>query len=62
MKSNVIAGFKATGLWPVNLAKVLMNPIVIEIPSPAVTQALGQVLAFVTQDPTVRLLFRKIGS
>ncbi|SCV59359.1 uncharacterized protein FFFS_13928 [Fusarium fujikuroi] len=37
MKSNVIAGFKATGLWPVNLAKVLMNPIVIEIPSPAVT-------------------------
>ncbi|SCV42519.1 related to transposase [Fusarium fujikuroi] len=36
-KSNAIAGFKATGLWPVNLAKVLMNPMVTETPSPAVT-------------------------
>ncbi|CCT63413.1 related to transposase [Fusarium fujikuroi IMI 58289] len=84
-KSNAIAGFKATGLWPVNLAKVLMNPMVTETPSPAVTanspakeqdlsllktprssvqlrQALGQVPASATQDPTVRLLFRKIGS
>ncbi|SCN96763.1 related to transposase [Fusarium fujikuroi] len=84
-KSNAIAGFKATGLWPVNLAKVLMNLMVIETPSPAVTanspakeqdlsllktprssvqlrQALGQVPASATQDPTVRLLFRKIGS
>ncbi|SCN90426.1 related to transposase [Fusarium fujikuroi] len=74
-KSNAIAGFKATGLWPVNLAKVLMNPIVTETPSPAVTanspakeqdlsllktprssiqlrQALGQVPASATQDPT----------
>ncbi|KAF4414640.1 hypothetical protein FACUT_14106 [Fusarium acutatum] len=37
MKSNAIAGFKATGLWPVNLAKVLMNPMVTETPSPAIT-------------------------
>ncbi|KAJ0126875.1 Uncharacterized protein HZ326_30020 [Fusarium oxysporum f. sp. albedinis] len=36
-KSNAIAGFKATGLWPINLVKVLMNPIVTKIPSPAVT-------------------------
>ncbi|QGI82186.1 hypothetical protein CEK25_008915 [Fusarium fujikuroi] len=85
MKSNAITGFKATRLWPVNLAKVLMNPIVTETPSPAVTanlpakeqdlsllktprssiqlwQALGQVPASATQDLTVRLLFRKIGS
>ncbi|SCV34004.1 uncharacterized protein FFFS_04116 [Fusarium fujikuroi] len=37
MKSNAIAGFKATRLWPVNLAKVLMNLMVTETPSPAVT-------------------------
>ncbi|EGU76713.1 hypothetical protein HZS61_009463 [Fusarium oxysporum f. sp. conglutinans] len=36
-KSNALAGFKASGLWPVNLAKVLMNPMVTETPSPAVT-------------------------
>ncbi|TXB99560.1 hypothetical protein FocTR4_00005435 [Fusarium oxysporum f. sp. cubense] len=84
-KSNAIAGFKATGLWPVNLAKVLMNPMVTEAPSPAVTanlpakeqhssllktpqssvqlrRALDLVPASATQDPTIRLLFRKIGS
>ncbi|KAI8401625.1 hypothetical protein FOFC_18494 [Fusarium oxysporum] len=84
-KSNAIAGFKATGLWPVNLAKVLMNPMVTETPSPAVTanspakeqdssllktprssiqlrRALEHIPASTTQDPTVRLLFRKIGS
>ncbi|KAH7459443.1 hypothetical protein FOMA001_g19978 [Fusarium oxysporum f. sp. matthiolae] len=84
-KSNAIAGFKATGLWPVNLAKVLMNPMVTETASPAATanspakeqdssllktprssvqlrQALEHVPASVTQDSTVRLLFRKIGS
>jgi hypothetical protein len=84
-KSNALAGFKATGLWPVNLAKVLMNPMVTETPSPAVTanspakeqdssllktprssvqlrRALEAVPATATQDPTVRLLFRKIGS
>ncbi|TXB97432.1 hypothetical protein FocTR4_00011486, partial [Fusarium oxysporum f. sp. cubense] len=84
-KSNAIAGFKATGLWPVNLAKVLMNPMVTETPSPAVTanlpakeqhssllktpqssvqlrRALDLVPASATQDPTIRLLFRKIGS
>ncbi|KAF6519132.1 hypothetical protein HZS61_009512 [Fusarium oxysporum f. sp. conglutinans] len=84
-KSNALAGFKATGLWPVNLAKVLMNPMVTETPSPAATaispakeqdssllktprssiqlrRALEAVPATATQDPTVRLLFRKIGS
>ncbi|KAM5526920.1 transposase [Fusarium oxysporum f. sp. phaseoli] len=84
-KSNALAGFKATGLWPVNLAKVLMNPIVTETPSPSATvissakeqdfsllstprssvqlrRALEAVPATATQDPTVRLLFRKIGS
>ncbi|KAF4339211.1 hypothetical protein FBEOM_6870 [Fusarium beomiforme] len=39
-KLNALAGWKATGLWPVNLAKVLMNPMVTqtpETPAPAVT-------------------------
>jgi hypothetical protein len=31
-KSNACAGFKASGLWPVNLAKVLMNPMVTQTP------------------------------
>ncbi|KAI7770078.1 hypothetical protein LZL87_013493 [Fusarium oxysporum] len=87
-KLNALAGWKATGLWPVNLAKVLMNPMVTqtpETPAPAVTaislakeknlslpktpqsfvqlrRALQAVPAAVTTDPTVRLLFRKIGS
>lgn len=84
-KSNALAGFKATGLWPVNLAKALMNLMVTEIPSPAaiaispakeqdssllktprssiqLRRALETVPATATQDPTVRLLFRKIRS
>jgi 4-hydroxybenzoate polyprenyltransferase len=36
-KSNACAGFKATGLWPVNVAKVLMNPMVTQTPIPATT-------------------------
>lgn len=36
-KNNACAGFKATGLWPVNLAKVLMNPMVTQTPIPPVT-------------------------
>lgn len=31
-EKNVIAGWKVTGLWPVNLAKVLMNPMVTKTP------------------------------
>jgi hypothetical protein len=31
-KFNACAGFKAAGLWPVNLAKVLMNPIITKTP------------------------------
>ncbi|RKK80380.1 hypothetical protein BFJ68_g17724 [Fusarium oxysporum] len=39
-KLNALAGWKATGLWPVNLAKVLMNPMVTQPPetlAPVVT-------------------------
>ncbi|RKK17109.1 hypothetical protein BFJ66_g18038, partial [Fusarium oxysporum f. sp. cepae] len=39
-KLNALAGWKATGLWPVNLAKVLMNPMVTQppkTPAPVVT-------------------------
>ncbi|KAF4414567.1 Pogo transposable element with KRAB domain [Fusarium acutatum] len=87
-KLNALAGWKATGLWPVNLAKVLMNPMVTqtpETPAPVVTaispakgknsrllmtprssvqlrRALQAVLGVVSEDPAVRLLFRKIGS
>jgi hypothetical protein len=87
-KSNALAGWKATGLWPVNLAKVLMNPMVTQIPQTPVPgntanstaiekhssllqtprssvqlrRTLQAVPDVVSQDPAVRLLFRKIGS
>jgi hypothetical protein len=85
MKSNAYAGFKATGLWPVNVAKVLINPMVTTTPTPAVTpiphtneqyysptatprssiqlrKALQAIPGHFGKDPTVRLLFRKIGT
>jgi 4-hydroxybenzoate polyprenyltransferase len=84
-KNNIYAGFKAAGLWPLNVAKALMNPMVTETPIPAVIpishtneqynslletprsstqfrRALEAIPASVTKDPTVRLLFRKIGT
>jgi hypothetical protein len=86
-KLNALAGWKATGLWPVNLAKVLMNPMVTQTPetpipvNTAISRSQGQnssllmtprssvqlrralhaVPNVVSQDPTVGLLFRKIG-
>ncbi|EMT63314.1 Pogo transposable element with KRAB domain [Fusarium odoratissimum] len=87
-KLNALAGWKATGLWPVNLAKVLINPMVTQppkTPAPVVTaispakgknsrllmtprssvqlrRALQAVPGVISEDPAVRLLFRKIGS
>ncbi|KAJ0129379.1 hypothetical protein HZ326_27519 [Fusarium oxysporum f. sp. albedinis] len=87
-KLNALAGWKATGLWPVNLAKVLMNPMVTqppETPAPVIIaispakgknsrllmtprssvqlrRALQAVPGVISEDPAVRLLFRKIGS
>ncbi|KAH7460506.1 hypothetical protein FOMA001_g19590 [Fusarium oxysporum f. sp. matthiolae] len=39
-KLNALAGWKATGLWPVNLAKVLMNPMVTQPPKTPAREAI----------------------
>lgn len=86
-KLNILAGWKATGLWPVNMAKPLLNPMVTQTPeteiptdtaistakeknsslpktprsSVQLRRALQEVPTVISQDPAVRLLFRKIG-
>ena len=32
-QKNILSGWRATGLWPIAMAKPLMNPLVISIPS-----------------------------